>query len=74
MLRRLISFVSEEAKGGTLYYPGSYEHDIRVQNQKQGMKEIFGDRMTDLLEFYTSKEAQQLQKDISLVLQTGGER
>ena len=67
-------FVYEEAKGGTLYYPGNYEHDIRMQNQKQGIKEIFGDRMTDLLEFYTSKEAQQLQKDISLVLQTGGER
>jgi len=59
-------------KYGTLYYPGNYEHDIRLQNQKQGIPDVFGDRKTDLLEFYTSKEASQLEKEIGLILQTGG--
>ena len=64
----------EEAKSGTLYYPGNFQHDVRVQAQKQGVPEVFGDRRIDLLEFYSSKEAAQLEKEITLILQTGGGR
>jgi iron(III) transport system substrate-binding protein len=66
------AFAYEGAKYGTLYYPGNYEHEIRLQNQKQGIPDVFGDRRPDLLEFYTSKEASQLEKEIGLILQTGG--
>ena len=67
-------FVFEEAGAGNFYYPGNYEHDIRLQNQRQRIPEVFGDRKPELLEFYTSKEAAQLEKEIALILQTGGER
>ena len=69
-----VKFGMEEAKYGTLYYPGNYEHDIQMQNQKQGIPDVFGTRKTEILEFYDSKEAQQLQKEIQLIMQTGGER
>ena len=65
-------FTLEEAGIGNLYYPGNFQHDIRVQNQMQGIREIFSDRNTDLLEFYDSKEASQLQKEMQILLQTGG--
>ncbi len=67
-------FQLEEAKLGNLYYPGNYEHDIRLQNQKQGISEIFTTRKKDILEFYDSKEASQLGKDIAVLFQTGGGR
>ncbi len=67
-------FGLEEANYGTLYYPGNYQHDIRLQNQKQGIPEVFSDRRPDVLEFYNSKEAADLSKEIALILQTGGER
>ncbi len=67
-------FMAEEAGVGNLYYPGNIEHQIRTQDQKQGVTEVFADRKTDVLQFYTSKEAAQLQKDLQLVLQTGGGR
>jgi hypothetical protein len=43
-----------------------------VQNQKQGIPEAFTTRKPDILEFYDSKEAGQLAKEIALVLQSGG--
>ncbi len=61
----------EEAKSGTLHYPGNYEQDISLQNQRQGIAEVFVDRKADILEFYPSQEAAQLQKEITLLLQTG---
>ena len=64
----------EEAKYGTLHYPGNHEHDIRAQNQKQGIPEVFSERKTEILEFYTSEEGRQLTKEITLLLQTGGGR
>jgi hypothetical protein len=67
-------FALEEAKTGNLYYPGNYEHDIRLQNQRQGITEVFTTRKTDILEFYNSKEAAQWEKEIGLILQTGGAR
>jgi ABC-type Fe3+ transport system substrate-binding protein len=65
-------FLMEEAKGGTLYYPGNYEHEIRLQDQKQGIREIFTTKKEEILEFYDSKEAAQWEKDLVLLLQTGG--
>ncbi len=65
-------FTLEEGKFGNLYYPGNYEHDIRLQNQKEKIPEIFGDRKTELLEFYNSSEAVQLGKEIDLIFRTGG--
>jgi ABC-type Fe3+ transport system substrate-binding protein len=67
-------FMFEEGRAGNLYYSGNFEHDIRVQDQKQGIREVFGDRNTEILKFYDSKEATQWQKEIMLVLQTGGTR
>lgn len=64
----------EEARSGTLYYPGNYEHDLSLQNQRQGIPEVFIDRKTDILEFYTTKEAAQWQEELQLLLQTGGRR
>lgn len=67
-------FELEEAKAGTLYYPGNFEHEIRLQNQKQGLREIFAEKSPEILEFYNSKEGVELQKEIRLILQTGGGR
>jgi hypothetical protein len=57
-----------------LYYPGNYEHDIRVLDQRQGIREVFNIRKTEILEFYNSKEAAQWEKEIRLIQETGGER
>ncbi|MDZ4246244.1 MAG: extracellular solute-binding protein, partial [Dehalococcoidia bacterium] len=67
-----VKFGSEENGYGSMYYPGNYEHDIRLQDQKQGIPEIFTSRKTDILEFYTSKEGRSWGKEIGLILQTGG--
>ena len=67
-------FGVEEAKYGTLYYPGNYEHDIKLQNQKQGIPDVVDGRKMEFLDFYNSKEAAQLDKEIALILKTGGER
>ena len=64
----------EEGRAGNLYYPGNYEDDIRQQSRKQAISEVFGDRKTEILEFYDSKEASLLEKEITLVLRTGGGR
>ena len=68
-----VKFGIEEAKYGTLYYPGNYEHDIRMQNKKQGIPDVFADRNTQILEMYASKEGRQLEKEIELLLATGGQ-
>ena len=65
-------FTLDEAGSGTVYYPGNYEHDIRVQAKRQGIREISIDR--NLLEFSISKEGAQLEKELKLVFDTGGER
>lgn len=64
-------FTLEEGGAGNLHYPGNFEHDIRVQDQKQGLREIFGERQTDILKFINSKEGDQLDKEIKLILQGG---
>ena len=65
-------FTFEEAGGGNLYYPGNIEYDIRLQNQKLGIREVLSTRMADVLEFYDSDEARQLEKELGVVLQGGG--
>jgi ABC-type thiamine transport system substrate-binding protein len=67
-------FLDEEGGLGSLYYPGNAEHDIRLQDQKQGVRENFAERNAELLEFYATKEAEQMGKEIQLLFQTGGER
>ncbi|MDP2644428.1 MAG: extracellular solute-binding protein, partial [Desulfobacterales bacterium] len=63
-------FTLEEAGGGNIYYPGNYEHDIRVQNRKQGIREISNTRDEKMLKLILSKEYRQWQKEIKLVLQS----
>ncbi|MDP2643813.1 MAG: extracellular solute-binding protein [Desulfobacterales bacterium] len=65
-------FTLEESKSGNLYYPGNYEHDLSVQNKKQGVREITPDRIPELVAFSVSKEAKEWEKEIKLIFQTGG--
>jgi iron(III) transport system substrate-binding protein len=67
-------FTVEEARAGSVFYAGNYENDISVQNRKQGIREVFTTRSTEIMEFYDSKEATQWEKEITLILQTGGGR
>lgn len=64
-------FTFEEAGGGNLHYSGNIEYDIRAQNQKLGIREVLSTRMEDVLEFYDSNEARQLEKELGVVLQGG---
>ena len=67
-------FTFEEAGSGNLYYPGNYEHDIRMQNKSQGIPEVFTDRKRDILEFSVSKEFERWEREIKVILDTGGQR
>ncbi len=69
-----VRFTLEESGAGNLYYPGNYEHDIRTQNRGQGIREVFSERKPEILEFSASKESEHWQKEIKMVLDTGGER
>ncbi|MDP2645244.1 MAG: substrate-binding domain-containing protein [Desulfobacterales bacterium] len=65
-------FVLEEGGAGNAYYPGNYEHDIRMQDRKQGIPESFGTRDTKILEFSVSKEGSNWIKEVRLMQQSGG--
>ncbi|MDP2645580.1 MAG: extracellular solute-binding protein [Desulfobacterales bacterium] len=67
-------FIVEESGAGNMYYPGNYEHDFSLQNKKQGIREVFTTREPDILDFYFSKEFKTWQKDVKLVLDTGGRK
>jgi ABC-type Fe3+ transport system substrate-binding protein len=64
-------FTLEEGGAGNLYYPGNFESDIRLKDQKQGLREVFGESNTEILEFINSKEGAQLDKEVKLILQGG---
>jgi iron(III) transport system substrate-binding protein len=67
-------FTLEESNAGNLFYPGNYENDIRVQNAKQGMHDIFIDRNQKIIDAYKSKEFDKLAKEVDMILKTGGEQ
>jgi ABC-type Fe3+ transport system substrate-binding protein len=64
-------FTLEEGGTGNYHYPGNFESDIRQQDQKQGLREVLGDRSAEILEFINSKEGAQLDKEVKLILQGG---
>lgn len=64
-------FMLEESGAGNASYPGNYTYDIRVEGQKQGMKVVYGDRLTD---FYASDDFEKWMREIRVILDSGGER
>ncbi len=69
-----VGFTVEQSQSGNLHYPGNYEHNIRLQDKRQNLREVFTDRTPEILEFATSKECAQWEKEIDLIFKTGGER
>lgn len=65
-------FTLEESDAGNLYYPGNYENDIRVQNKKQGIRDVFIDSNQQIIDAYNSKESEKLTKEAEMILMTGG--
>ncbi len=57
-----------------MWYAGNYEHDIAQQDQKQGIREVFSCRNQDLLQFMSSKDISKWEKEMQVILETGGER
>ncbi|MDP2645713.1 MAG: extracellular solute-binding protein [Desulfobacterales bacterium] len=62
-------FTLEEGGGGNSAYPGNYTYDIRQQAKKQGLPAVSRE---NFMEFYRSREYNQLRKKIQLILDTGG--
>jgi iron(III) transport system substrate-binding protein len=65
-------FTLEEADAANMFYSGNYEHDIRMQNKKQGIREVFVVEHPKLLEFYGTKEFEKVEKEADLIMNTGG--
>ncbi|MDP2644892.1 MAG: hypothetical protein Q8P24_08125 [Desulfobacterales bacterium] len=65
-------FTVEESGEGNLYYPGNFEHDISMQNKKQGIREVHTTRDPKILEIYFTKDFERLRKEVKIVLDTGG--
>jgi len=65
-------FMLEEAHVGNLYYPGNFEHDIKLQNEKQGLRVVCKDAWPELMDFLVGKEVFLWGKEITLIFQTGG--
>ena len=65
-------FTLEESNAGNLFYPGNYENDIRMQNKKQGISDIFIDRNPQIIDFYTGKEFEKWEKEVDMIMKMGG--
>ncbi|MDP2645862.1 MAG: extracellular solute-binding protein [Desulfobacterales bacterium] len=65
-------FMLEEGSAGTLFYPGNYEHEVLSQTKKQGARIIYTERDPKIVNFEASKESKQWQKEVKLILDTGG--
>jgi ABC-type Fe3+ transport system substrate-binding protein len=65
-------FTIEESDGGTLFYPGNLENDIRMQNKKQGIREFLVDKNPQIVDFYSGKEFEQWEKEVDIIMKTGG--
>ncbi len=57
-------FVLEESGAGNIYYPGNYEHDIRLKNKALGISERSPQREVKTLEFLESDEFLRWMKEI----------
>ena len=66
-------FTLEESGAGNMYYPGNYEHDIAVQDKKQGIREVFPEKDPKIIKFKRSEEYRRLEKELKLIL-AGGTR
>ncbi|MDP2644246.1 MAG: ABC transporter substrate-binding protein [Desulfobacterales bacterium] len=65
-------FTLEDGGGGSRYYPGNFEHDIRVQDEKLGLRTELKEANPELMAFSESKESKQWEREIKLMFQTGG--
>jgi iron(III) transport system substrate-binding protein len=65
-------FTLEESNAGNLFYPGNYESDIRAQNVKQGIHDLFIERNPQIIDFYSSPEFEKWEKEVDLIMKTGG--
>ena len=61
-------FTLEESLAGNMYYPGNYEHDIAMQDKKQGIREAFPEKDPKIIKFGRSEESRRLEKEIQLIL------
>ncbi|MDP2646598.1 MAG: extracellular solute-binding protein [Desulfobacterales bacterium] len=65
-------FSLEESGSGNLFYPGNFEHDIRLQNKKQGIREYFPVNDVKMMEFLESKDYRKWRREIKLIMDKGG--
>lgn len=65
-------FTLEEGGSGNLYYPGNFEHDIKLQDEKQGFKTVLKESQIELMQFMGSKEAEVWEQEIKLIFEAGG--
>ncbi len=62
-------FTLDEGAAGNLYYPGNFEHDIKLQDEKQGFKTVLKESKLELMNFMDSKESDLWEKEIALIFQ-----
>ena len=67
-------FTLEESLAGNMYYPGNYEHDIAMQDKKQGIREAFPEKDPKIIKFVLSEESDRLEKEIKLILAGAAKR
>ena len=61
-------FTLEESGAGNIYYPGNYEHDIAMQDKRQGIREVFPEKDLKIIKFGRSEESRRLEKEVQLIL------
>ena len=64
-------FTLEEGAAGNNYYPGNFEHDIKLQDEKLGFRTVVKEEEIKLMHFMDSKESDLWEKEIQLIFQTG---
>jgi iron(III) transport system substrate-binding protein len=67
-------FTLDESNAGNLFYPGNYENDIRIQNKKQGIRDVFIQNNSQIIDFHAGKEFENWSKEAKLIMDTGGEQ
>ena len=64
-------FMLEEGGAGNYLYPGNFEYDLHQREVKQGLRHVSAEE-SHIVEFEISEEYTKWEKEIILILQTGG--
>ena len=64
-------FMLDEGGAGNYLYPGNFEYDAHQQELKQGLRQVSAEE-SQIVEFELSGEFTKWEKEINVILQTGG--